>query len=88
MTGRETGMMTEWVTGRVAERVTKRVTGGDITAYQVLDVPVDVLLHPRGAGSHPASNTTELQGVWLMTSSVAFVSQLGRAGRRNRNVGV
>lgn len=54
-----------------------------VTAHQVFNVPVDVLLHPRRAGGHPAPNSAELKGVWLMAGGEAFVSQLGR-GRGSR----
>lgn len=44
--------------------------------HNVLDVPIDVLLHARGASGNPASQGAELKGIWLVPTSVALVLKL------------
>lgn len=56
---------------------------------QVLDVAVNVLLHARRSGGHPAPQRAELHGVGLVTRAVTALVQLwgggvGGGGQRGR----
>ena len=47
---------------------------------EVLDVPVDVLLHTGGSRGHPAPQAAELQGVRLVARCVPTLLQLQTQG--------
>ena len=44
--------------------------------HQILNIAINVLFHPWGPCSHPASNTAELKGVWLMARCIPTLPQL------------